>query len=321
MKIQIKTRLNPFSHLPGEEVLIPCSNCVLRAYPAKLLFYSLANPEEKYEIDLDVKGPVREFTVKQDLEKAKVLIFGKGKEGFFRHEVKAGEKGIDALGQTLTFSTYRFLKQKKSLPQISFGSKKGMCMSGIRKRKDPADYLPLLFRLADLTPPAEVKRGIGGTESLLRTLSWDTLEGFFLAAFKGFLVPTLEDNLHQGLVFESLKEKGSPVFLLTESARVLGEKICSVQRNKVRFLEKLPPKKPCGKWVEVLVGEFGTLSFEWSKKRMRRLFFKASKEGTLTFEFPKSIASFRMNGVNKKGCQIEFSFKAWEAFSFDRFEK
>ena len=85
MEISIAEKLRPFSHEPGTSCLIPGTTLVMRVYPSCIQVFDLENspPKLVWETFLDVIGPVRDFTVQQDLEKMRVLVWGASSKWFF----------------------------------------------------------------------------------------------------------------------------------------------------------------------------------------------------------------------------------------------
>src|ERR1700688_868586 len=93
MRIDIAQRLRPFSHVPGAACLLPKSRWQVQVFPTLLLFKNLQNGELlKWELDL--KGPVRGFTVEQDLEKSHVRVFGHSPLGYVCYVIRREEEGI-----------------------------------------------------------------------------------------------------------------------------------------------------------------------------------------------------------------------------------
>ena len=91
MKISIAARNRPFSHLPGASALLPERAGLFRHFQPKFV-YSIAKKKYQtiYGNSLKLHGPVREFTLQQDLEKGIVLIWGIAVEGRFRLRLQAG---------------------------------------------------------------------------------------------------------------------------------------------------------------------------------------------------------------------------------------
>ena len=90
----IALRFRPFSHEPGTLMMFPASRYVIRAFPSRLQI--LACQEGTWtiqkEVGLSISGPVKDFTVQQDLEKGVLRVWGKGIKGFFRYYITSLEK-------------------------------------------------------------------------------------------------------------------------------------------------------------------------------------------------------------------------------------
>jgi len=99
MLIKISERLLPFSHLPGTLVLLPGSSLRLQVYPELVKIENISGPTPILLATLlfQVRGPVEEFTVQQDLEKGCVRVWGHATHGFFRYTFHALQQGSAAL--------------------------------------------------------------------------------------------------------------------------------------------------------------------------------------------------------------------------------
>ena len=84
--IKIAQRLRIFSKRLGACCLLPSSFFKIQSFPGLLKVKSLHNLSS-CEIAFDVKGPVRDFTMYQDLEKGYVKIWGFALNGYFRYRI------------------------------------------------------------------------------------------------------------------------------------------------------------------------------------------------------------------------------------------
>lgn len=94
--IKIGQRFRPFTHVVGSECLIPLSTWSVQAYPTMI---RLKGPNQTHEIKLEHTGPVKNFTLLQDLEKNCVQVFGKGKEGHFIYTITHRNKTISVVNK------------------------------------------------------------------------------------------------------------------------------------------------------------------------------------------------------------------------------
>jgi hypothetical protein len=96
MQIKAALRLHPFSHLPGSSCLLPGSFWKLTTFPTLLVFENLY-VQKRFEVKLHLEGPVRDFTLEQDLERGEIHLFGHSVQGYFRLRISRSEKGLDLL--------------------------------------------------------------------------------------------------------------------------------------------------------------------------------------------------------------------------------
>lgn len=96
MQISIAGRLRPYSHTPGTHCVLPGSHLSLQVFPALIRLEELSSESSfpATEIRLGIKGPMKEFTVRQDLEAGFVLVWGSTPNGFIRYRVTAEKDGV-----------------------------------------------------------------------------------------------------------------------------------------------------------------------------------------------------------------------------------
>ena len=157
MKISIAARLSPFSHLPGTALLLPGTSIQLRAYPAMLIFKDLALGEGAKEVHhpLEVEGPLRPFTVEQDLEKAEVRLHGKGPQGYVLFKIEAQEKGVRITSKGKEEWMVPIKTKKMPLrteERLSLGMHRAQDWEMVMRRGDLREILPLFLRLAAWSP-------------------------------------------------------------------------------------------------------------------------------------------------------------------------
>jgi len=198
MRISIAERLRPYSHLPGSKLLLPLAGTRVQVFPALLKI-------EGEDFPLSLSGPVKNFTVQQDLERPSIRVFGEAREGYFRYRLEDGNCIIERdPGKVLAGLPKTFSNKKTELPfldKLSLGSHKSQDWELIRRRLDLKEILPLIMRLGQLLPIATASTS--GTGKLLEDLKtaekdllYDKLCGFFLAGFSSLLYPRLNDSEH-----------------------------------------------------------------------------------------------------------------------------
>ncbi len=236
MKIKADQDLRVFSHLPGIQLLLPGTLITVRVFPTKLEFRQLDQSELLLEVDLELKGDFKDFTVFQDLEKRVIEVQGFSKTGFFRYQLleEGKEKRIKiyllkAPKKALTFQFKKekqkvLAKQSALLPLkleniriiepsdtelLSLGMHKKLDFELLKRRADLRELLPLWFRLGQITPAKPFV--VTGTLSLLKDLEKVVqekqkneakllLSRIFKTGFEGLFLPRLSDDQYQGLV-------------------------------------------------------------------------------------------------------------------------
>ena len=270
MKISIFERCNPFSHKPGTRCLIPGTREVVSAFPAKI------NDEF-----LDVEGPVKEWTVFQDLERARIQIRGRAKNGMFTREIP----GI-------------------SLPKkakLSFGAHKAQVMEKVIERCDPAEFLPLWHALAQYYP-AEPSKDLG--DCLLGDIQHaDRLDLFqvwknlFHAGFSEWMIPRALDEGYHGFAKAPINGN-DPFVLFTMGITLIQEMIVRWDGAALYILPRIPPELHCGRLVDVHIPGLGMLSVEWSKKEIKKMIVTPEITAEISIVHPKRIQGYRVKSGN-----------------------
>lgn len=95
MHIEIAERLKPFSHTPGTVFILPGTNYRVQVFPACFRIDDLSGqtPAPLVQANMNIVGPLEQFTIEQDLEKCLVRIWGESKEGFLRYTLSAFGEG------------------------------------------------------------------------------------------------------------------------------------------------------------------------------------------------------------------------------------
>lgn len=309
MRITIAERLHPYSHLPGDLVLLPGSTLCLQVFPALIRLYDLSHwpPEVKEELPLTVRGPVKDFTIVQDLERGELSISFHAQEGYCRYRCQARQNALSLkVEKGAPFASLPLQdwgEGIKAPERLSLGSHRAQDWTLMGRRQNLAELLPLWFCLGQITPAIPAETHIG-TALLLENCrqAIQRREGIvpaflqlFQAGFKGMLVPRLEDEQHQGFGLPPVSHsQTSPLILLTEGAALIRSLFFQQQDRHLSLLPALPPEFHCGRMVGLTCRPFGTLDLEWTKKQLRRLIFHAEESAQLIFSFPKDRKQFRL---------------------------
>lgn len=305
MKIDIAQRLHPFSHVPGVRLILPKTILELQAFPTRLRI-------GKQEVLFHVKGPVKGFTVEQDLEKGEVCIYSHQ----YRYLIRRVEGGVEIFeSKTKKTQIFPFNHLPVNLPEerLSLGMHKAQDWDMVKRRGDLKEILPAWLALGNMTPVIDEERR-GGTLTLLNA---DNLLNLFNAGFYDILCPRINDDQYQGLCPET-NESISPFPLLTEGAKLIRSLFFKEEGDTLYFLPNLPSDFHSGRFKSPLV------DMEWSKKQIRRLILRHT--GTKTLIFQKFIKRFRLRHSPKEKGQIivapaTLTLEPGRPLFLDRFEK
>lgn len=354
-EIVIDERLRPYSHEAGTMTLLPGAAIAVQIFPTLFRFYQFEKGilQLVKEWELEIEGPVEEFTVTQDLEKGRISISGKEKRGWIRihltssQDLKSVRIQADRLpkqglqmhecNRTLVlqrnesldlFGSFDTPYQVPTFDRLSFGCHKAQDWERIKRRKELAEIFPFWHRLGQLIPKQPLPK-----KSEMLTLfeeckkeknekSWLHL---FMCGLTGMLVPQNEDILHQGIIQNKIDSSDSPLWILSEGAQLIRELFIRQEKKTIFILPSPFPSLPFGKLTHVSLKGMGLLSLEWSKKTVRRMALHSSHEGEIELAFPSDIKSYRLRtNMNNRGEQKDRSarlaLQANTSYFFDHFQ-
>ncbi len=326
--IKIAERLHPFSHQPGTHLMLPGSQHSLQIFPTLLRLYD--HHTLIGEVTFSLTGPVRDFTIIQDLERLEVRVFGHTREGYFRYVCKKGAPlSLQMVKGNLALKTN--LSLGESLPlqvpaeRLSLGSHKAQDWMLMQRRLLLEELLPLWFRLGMITPAPTTKVGeddlLGVCRKAIEERRTEAIGpaflNLFLAGFSGLFVPQLEDALHQGFTLPPLRSH-SQLFLLTEGARLIRSLFIQQEGNRIALLPALPAEFHSGRMVGIECPPFGQIDMEWSKKELRRLILRATSDGEISFVFRPELKEFRL-GKNFIPCGTPLIIQKGKEYQLDNF--
>lgn len=358
MHISIAERFRPFTHLPGTSILLPFSKLRFQIYPAyiRVCDLSVADSVLVAEISLNLFGPLSGLTMMQDLEKGCIKVWGTSKKGFFRYRIHATTSSpgfifiiekfpAEALVSYLPeiyCKTQSYIEMVQP-ERLSFGVTKVADWELVRRRLSLAEILPFWFRLGQLIPSVDLHDA--GTANLLndiksaliekKTLDVATLfKELYCVGFEGLLSCCLVDPYHQGLALPKVLEGAScsPLLLLTEGVKIIRQMFIFIHQESsapsvpshIEILPCLIPELHAGRLCGVPLSTLGSIDFEWSKKKMRKMIFRSTKKQIIYFQFQHEISSFRLceassNVCIRKICGEPIEFAENCTYFFDHF--
>lgn len=342
MRVTIAERLRPFCHVPGTSTILPGWGYQVQIFPCLIRIYDLKKslPLLLAELSLDLKGPIQQFTICNDLEKGRITVSGKTSEGWMRyhlisalqyegirllveraplsgfpirengeHHLLNDKEWLDLLEQGASFEPY----QLPACSRLSLGNHKAQDWELIKRRFDLTEILPLIHRLGQMIPVMKTTNLKEGTLSLLEdcrySFSFDRPEKgeekwrhFLLGCFNNMLVPQLEDDNYQGLIKSQplVSLDISPLIILSEGAFLIQDLFIQQKEESLFILPYLLPSLPSGRLLGVPLSGGGLLSLEWTKKTIRRLILYAGQDQELLLKFRSDVKNYRLRQHNKE---------------------
>lgn len=333
-------------------MLVPGSGQIVRLFPSRIEFANHGC------VDLEIEGPVVDFTVQQDLERGYIKVWGHAANGFFRYclattdnnqvlltaeKVPGSHLTIKAAGwqmwQEGIASSAVALQAKQSvvfgdtgnagqcfvpadLERLSLGIDKAQDWDKAVARLDLAELLPFWFRLGRLTPfNGTVKNS--GTTALLSTEF--PFENLLRVGFDGLLCPRLTDTDHQGFDLPVPVEGEDPLALLHAGAKLIRQLFLTQDGHAISVLPALPSELHRGRFLNMACS-FGVLDIEWSKKLIRRMRLTCHESCQATFNFQNALKDYRFRqGSKDAGRTVQngatVSLQAGKEYLFDHFHK
>src|ERR1700733_2465734 len=323
--ITIAGRLKPFSHHPKTLCLIPGSQYIVEAFPTLIRIKSFAGIIVK-EVLLEDPGPLRQFTVMQDLERGCVTLFS---EQYCLHVLP----NLDVALQKNPPLPPLAIKER-----LSLGSHKKQEWEQIKRRCDFREIFPLWLRLGSLLnlPPRKGdERGAFSLLQSVRAASYShqpetilpAFERLFLSCFGHLLIPRAYDEDYQGFLSASEPySEDSPLYLLTEGAEMIRSLFFIASENEISILPNLPPEFFAGRMTHLLCPPYGTVDLEWSKKTIKKVHFHAQNDGEMIFHFRSDIRRFRVRRDGRErgdlfSCGDSLAIKSGSHYLLDLFQK
>jgi|JI9StandDraft_1071089.scaffolds.fasta_scaffold35557_2 hypothetical protein len=325
-------RFTPFTHRPGLPMLLPGTSYLVEAFPTLL---KISTNDKSYHISFSLTGPIEGFTTLQNQEKDRIEIFGTAKEGFFLFYLQETNgslrlilrRGVEVKGQidgspfSLTHKDSLEIARGLSLAlkkqeRLSFGCHKKLDFSKVENRFELQELLPLLFFLGQKYP---------FTKEVLPLKEEGEFKEVLQVYFNHLLVPEVEDKKFLGLTRKPLPKNTSKEEILSSIASSIRALFFKEAEEEIYLLPELWSSLPSGRFIG-LETSWGEFAIDWTKHKLRRLHFTATKDGLLRIHWPKEILSYRLKRHLKEKGVIKESgekllVKAGTTYLLDRFEK
>ena len=321
MPVRIANRFHPFSHQPGVEALVPGTAFAVKVFPTQIHLFS-----EKVEHiwRFDFTGPIEGFTVIQDLEKGRIVVFGKAQEGYFRFFIRGVREGIELyLDKKIGMHVNNtFMEPKQSLlfnietdtfkppmERLCLGVHKKQEWELIQKRGSLCEILPLWFQIGQSWGQSwDQSCAHSSQESPQKSLPENFLS-LFRAGFSGMFVPQKRDPLHQGIPANNAwgdtggnmgGDTGSDAWddagssLLPRGANAIRSLFFEKERDTLSFIPHLPKEIVCGRMSDLRVSDTLSIDFRFSRRLLREVVLKSTCAQEFFLKSRGGIASYRM---------------------------
>ena len=300
-------------------------------YPTLL---RLSKESELIEKPLPFEGPVRPFTIFQDLEKGRVEVTGRAQNGPFRFYLAAEKGKLKLIALKGPLKSLILAGAQETLPpkeQLSLGINKQQDWQMVCRRSDPAEILPFWARLAAWTPevphdPSEKRGTYGLLKEGEKAEQYALVQNAFEGCFEGILVPRLHDG-HLGLISpEPLPNDLSSLPLLHLGAKLIRGLFVRFEDDQIALLPHLPPQFHAGRLIHSFTPAGDLLSIEWSKKLLKKVHLKAGSTRAIHLKLQRPLQSYRLRvGRAKRGerhsVKEPLQIESGRDYFLDRFEK
>lgn len=283
--------MEPFSHRPGVRMVLPGSVFEVELYPTHLVVRDLSTAAEREidRIEIPVSGVVDEFTAQLDLERGRIHVWGRGKGGYFRYGIVATGEGVG----------YRMEMARglENLPseRLSLGCHRQLDWELVMRRLDMAEILPIWLRLGQMVPDRGDPIGPSLLMAAVGQCELAPFADLVKSGFTGILAPRLKEANYWGADLSPLGEgwTGGPLPLLTRGAALIRALFIQERVGELALLPLLPVPLHCGRYLRAETS-FGSIDFEWSKKRLRRAIVRPHSNGEICLRLQRDLSAFRL---------------------------
>lgn len=206
-------------------------------------------------------------------------------------------------GDILVFEVPGDIKLPNSRERLMLGSHKSQDVEMMRRRKDLTEILPIWFYLSQSIALDEFTTA--SENSLFSELEYIIKDGckekitkkllnIFKTGFKSIFLPEFYDHTNLGLEKTCYDKSSSPLNFLCSSFSLIRSLFFKESGAVLEFLPLTPPEFHAGKLLDIKTVKGHKISFEWSKKAVRRIVIQLFCDDTLSFKFKSDIKNFRI---------------------------
>ncbi|NGX34494.1 MAG: hypothetical protein K1060chlam1_00847 [Candidatus Anoxychlamydiales bacterium] len=354
MQIRIKQKFNIISHKIGTKFLIVNSSYFVQIFPGQLHFKDL-NSNKSFKVFLDFIGPIKKFTIFQNLQNGNLKVSFHSEEGFLSYKIFNENNTCSIQFERLPLDEIsvkidkaKKIKEKEilNLPiKISYTKKpeeflflgihKKQDLALIHKRENLTEFLPFLFLYSQFFKDIQTKKCLRDN-CLVRDLAEkiqnkkrSEIEDQFIKVYKAHFfdcfIPRVNDEDFQNIIPIVVEKEAYPLHILRKLFYIIKSILINQKLDEISFLPSLPITFHSGKALNITL-PIGSFDIEWSKKLIKKLIFRPKKDVKLKFCFQSKINDYRLRRfLKEKGKFFKnkdfLSFEKNKTYYFDKFQK
>ncbi|NGX48719.1 MAG: hypothetical protein K940chlam5_00309 [Candidatus Anoxychlamydiales bacterium] len=354
MQIKIKQKFNIISHSIGTKFLIVNSKYFVQIFPGLLHFKDL-DSSKNFKIFLDFVGPVKNFTISQNLLNGDIKVSFHAKDGFLSYKIFNPEKAtcihFERLPQdeiSIKLDKTKKIKPKETLilpiaisylkkPEefLFLGIHKKQDLDFIHKRENLLELLPFLFLYSQFFKDIQTKKCLR-ENCLVRELGRkiqnrerEEIEDQFIKVYKAHFtdsfIPRVNDEDFQNIIPLVEEKDAKPLHILRKLFYIIKSILIDQKLDEIFLLPALLIPFHSGKALNINL-PIGSFDIEWSKKLIKKLIFRPKKDVKLKLHFQSKIKGYRLKtSIKQKGKFFKnrdlLSFEKNKSYYFDKFQK
>ncbi|NGX32363.1 MAG: hypothetical protein K1060chlam4_00406 [Candidatus Anoxychlamydiales bacterium] len=354
MQIKIKQKFNIISHSIGAKFLIVNSRYFVQICPGLLHFKDL-DSDKNFKIFLDFVGPVKNFTISQNLLNGNIKVSFHAADGFLSYKIFNAETAAcihferlpqDEISIKLDKTKKIKVKEILSLPiAISYikkpdellflGIHKKQDLDSINKRENLLEILPFLFLYSQFFKDIQTKKCLRKNcivrelKEKIQNRNREEIEDQFIKVYKAHFsdsfIPRVNDNDFQNIIERVEEKDANPLHILRKLFYIIKSILIDQKLDEIFLLPAIPVSFHSGKALNINL-PIGSFDIEWSKKLIKKLIFRPKKDVKLKLHFQSKIKEYRLRtSIKQKGKFFKnrdlLSFEKNKTYYLDKFQK
>lgn len=299
-----------FSSTPGVKISIPGSSYVVQAFPTALRLFLCRQDglDTVRDVTFPKLGPVQGWRVLLDAMRRILCIEGRGPAGFFRLRLDLSSEGLSmrSMKGPVELHDHELISLKKNeslvlgqspvgprsfpMPRLILGCNKAFNWDRISALPDMSEVLPLWYQfgygglVADEPPSTLFGVLLESIREKKRVDIFPAFDALFRAGTEGMFVPKKIDDLFLGYALPAWPEGMELSTIQAHVCSLIRSLFLTEEGAVVDLLPCLPKECVCGRLLHEGLASGHTISIEWRKGVLRRMFMKAAHDGLVTFK-------------------------------------